>query len=152
MLFAWSMLDGMTLFEYFWQIFVFQMYFFQIKMLLYLIIFCFSDILKYLDLPIVGLHWAIWRLKCLTKTYDNRSKYCWQMYIILNDHKYVLLFYITIIFIRFYNVFVLDLLKISSVLNSRLPGPRWRARSHIVLEYNNQIAYIFRIQSNYYIK
>ena len=45
---------------------------------------------------------------------------------------------------------------ISSVLNSRLPGPRWQARSDIVTEYNNenmrliclllanQISYIFR--------
>ena len=88
------------LLEHFWQIFVFQMYFFQIKI--------------------------------------------------------ILLFCITVIFIYFYNVFVLNSLKISSILNSRLPGPRWRARFHIVLEYNNeimrfirfllanQIAYIFR--------
>ena len=69
--------DGMTLFlEYFWKIFVFQMYFFQIKVF-YLIILYFS------------------------------------------------------ILIHFYNVFALDLLKISSVLNSRLPGPRWRGRSLI---------------------
>ena len=31
----------------------------------------------------------------------------------------------------FYNVFALDSHKISSVLNSRLSGPRQRARSHI---------------------
>ena len=53
--------------------------------------------------------------------------------------------------------FVLDLLNIFSVLNSRLPGPRWRARSHIVFVYNdkkmifirlllaNQIGYIFAL-------
>ena len=50
----------------------------------------------------------------------------------------------------------LDSLKVSTVLNSLLPGPRWQARSHIVLEYNNenirfirllfnQIAYIFAL-------
>ena len=73
-----------------------------------------------------------------------------------NQNFLSILFYFTLIFIHFYNVFALDLLKISSVLNSRLPGPQWRARSHIVLEYNNenmrficlllvhQIAYIFR--------
>ena len=58
-------------------------------------------------------------------------------------------------FIHFSHAFALVSLRISSVLNSRLPGPRWRARFHIVLEYNNentgfirlllanQIAYIF---------
>ena len=67
----------------------------------------------------------------------------------------ILSFHITVIFLHFNNVFVLDSLKISSVLNSPLTGPRWRARSHIVLKYNkenmrfirflltNQIAYIF---------
>ena len=45
---------------------------------------------------------------------------------------------IVIIFIHFYIVFVLDSHKISSVWNSRLQGPRWRARSHFVLEYNNE--------------
>ena len=71
-----------------------------------------------------------------------------------------LIIYIIVIFIRFHNGFALDSLKISSVLNSRLPGPRWRAQSHIVLEYNNenmrfirlllanQIAYIFRSNDN----
>ena len=66
-----------------------------------------------------------------------------------------LLFYVTANFIHFYNVFALDSLEIHSVLISRLPGLRWRARSHIELEYNNenmrftplllanQIAYIF---------
>ena len=34
-------------------------------------------------------------------------------------------FYITVIFIHFYNVLTLDSLKISSVLNSRLPDPQW---------------------------
>ena len=29
-------------------------------------------------------------------------------------------------------------IKISSVLNSRLPDSRWRGRSYIVLEYNNE--------------
>ena len=72
------------------------------------------------------------------------------------SYKKNCVFYITVIFIYFYNVFVLDSLKISSILNFRLPGPRRRARSHIVLGYNNenmtfirlllanQIAYIFR--------
>ena len=67
---------------------------------------------------------------------------------------FIILYYSN--FIDFYNVFTQDSLKISSVLNSRLPGPRWWARSHIVLEYNienmrfirlllaNEIAYIFR--------
>ena len=76
--------------------------------------------------------------------------------VFLSNQNLILLFYITVIFINFYYVLTLDSLKISSVLNSRLPGPRWRARSHIVLEYNNenmrfirlllanQIAYIFR--------
>ena len=64
----------------------------------------------------------------------------------------ILLFCVTVIFIHFYNVFVLDSLKISSVLNFCC-----RARSHIVLEYNNanmrficlllanQIAYFFAL-------
>ena len=59
-------------------------------------------------------------------------------------------------FIHFPHAFALVSLRSFSVLNSRLPGPRWWARSHIVLEYNienmrfirlllaNQIAYIFR--------
>ena len=34
-------------------------------------------------------------------------------------------FYITVIFIHFYNVLTLDSLKISSVLNSRLPDTQW---------------------------
>ena len=67
---------------------------------------------------------------------------------------YFMLQKFSFIFIMFMHA--LDSLKISSILNSRLPGPRWRARSHIVLEYNNenmrfirlllanQIAYIFR--------
>ena len=61
--------------------------------------------------------------------------------------KFVL-FYITVTFIHFYYVFALDSLKISSVLNPPLQGPLWRARSHIVLEYNDEnmrsILYIFR--------
>ena len=56
----------------------------------------------------------------------------------------------------FFHAFALVSLWISSVLNSRFPGPRKRALSHIVLEYNNenmrfirlllanQIPYIFR--------
>ena len=72
----------------------------------------------------------------------------------------LLLFYITIILIHFCNVFALSL-KISSVLNTRLPGSQLRARYHIVLEYNNentrfirlplanQFAYIFRSNDNY---
>ena len=36
-------------------------------------------------------------------------------------------------------------LKIPSVLNSRLPCPRWRAQSHIVLEYNNEIMRFIRL-------
>ena len=106
MFLAWWMVDGMPLLlDYFWQIFVFQMYFFQIKISF-------------------------------------------------------LLFYMTIIFIHFCNVFALSL-KISSVLNTRLPGSQLRARYHIVLEYNNentrfirlplvnQFAYIFRSNDNY---
>ena len=97
------------------------------------------------------------------------GRLCWNIfdktlffrYISFKSKFSLLLFYITVIFIHFYNVFALDSLKISSVLSSRLPGPRWRARSHVVLEYNNenmrsirpllanQIAYIFR--SNEYI-
>ena len=50
----------------------------------------------------------------------------------------ILLFYVTVIFINFYNVFALNSVKIFSVLNSRLPGFRWRAQSCIVLEYNNE--------------
>ena len=110
MFFAWWMLDEMTLLlEYFWQIFVFQMYI------------------------------------------SFKSKFS------------ILLFYITEIFIHFCNVFALDSLKIASVLNSRLPGPRWWTRFHIVLEYNienmrfirlllaNQIAYILALMiSNSY--
>ena len=59
-------------------------------------------------------------------------------YVFLSNRNILLLFYITVIFIRFYNVFALDSLNISSGLNSRLPGPRRRARSYIVLEYNNE--------------
>ena len=71
--------------------------------------------------------------------------------VFLSDQNSILLFYITVIFIHFYNVFALkfDSPKISSVL---MPS----AVSHILLEYNNenmrfilllltnQIAYIFR--------
>ena len=42
----------------------------------------------------------------------------------------------------------LDSLKISSVLKSQLSGPRWQARSHIVLEYNNEIHSPSLSQSN----
>ena len=59
-------------------------------------------------------------------------------YISLKSKFSIFLFNIIVIFIHFYNVFALDSLKISSVLNSRLPGPRSLARSHIVLEYNNE--------------
>ena len=66
-------------------------------------------------------------------------------------------YYIAVIFIYFYNALVLVSVKTSSGLNSSLSGPRWRARSHIVLENNdenmrfirlllaNQIAYIFAL-------
>ena len=50
----------------------------------------------------------------------------------------LIIFILSVIFIHFSNVFALDSLKISSSLNCRLPGPQWRMRSHIVLEYNNE--------------
>ena len=64
---------------------------------------------------------------------------CWNIfdkslyfrYISFKSKFSILSFYITVIFIHFYNVFALDSLKISSVLHSRLPGPRWRVRSHM---------------------
>ena len=59
-------------------------------------------------------------------------------YIFLWNQNFFSIFYTTVIFIYFYNVFGQDLLKISSVLNSPLPVPWWRAQSHIVLEYNNE--------------
>ena len=34
--------------------------------------------------------------------------------------------------------YIFSKLNISSVLNSHLPGPRWRAQSHIVLDYSNE--------------
>ena len=83
-------------------------------------------------------------------------------YISFKSKFSILLFYITVIFIHFYNVFAPDWLKISSVLNYCLPGFRWWARFHIVLVYNNedmrfirlllanQTAYIFRSNDKRY--
>ena len=53
-------------------------------------------------------------------------------YISFKSKFSILFYYIAVIFIHFYNVFALDSLKISPVLNSRLPGPRWQTLSHIV--------------------
>ena len=85
---------------------------------------------------------------------------------ILSDQIYSLLLFDSkwMNFIYFPHSFApLVSLRISSVLNSHLLGPRWWARFHIALEYNNenmrfirlllanQIAYIFRsvIRDNY---
>ena len=56
--------------------------------------------------------------------------------VFLKSNFFSLIIWFKVNFIHFSYAFALDSLKISSVLNSRLPGLQWRARSHIVLEYN----------------
>ena len=66
----------------------------------------------------------------------------WVSDVFLSNQKsyhYYLIIFIPVIFIL---VFVV---KISSILNSRLPGPRSRAQSHIVLEYNNENMIFIRL-------
>ena len=68
--------------------------------------------------------------------------FCWNIFtyllaVFLSNQIFVFILY-KVVFIQFSNVFALVSLKISFVLNSRLPGPRWRAWSHIVLEYINE--------------
>ena len=74
--------------------------------------------------------------------------FVFQMYFFQIKIFYFLLFYITVIFIHFF-VFALDSLKITSVLNSRLPGPRWRA-PHICtrVQYWNFLRFIRLLLAN----
>ena len=76
---------------------------------------------------------------------------CFSDIFLSNQKLSILLFYFTVIFIHFYNVFGLDSLNPRTLAYQA----RWRVRSYILLEYNNenmrfirlllanQIAYIF---------